>query len=71
MSSDVINYNSPLSSTELAKKWDADDKSPCMILFQDGKPVTRMYEVSFYLDVVAKVGKYCRPAGEEHVEIKK
>ena len=42
-----------------------------MILFKDGKPVTRIYEESFYLDVVAKVGKFCRAAGEEHNEIKK
>ncbi len=60
---------SPL--TELAKKWDADTKSPSMILFKDGKPATRIYEESFYLDVVAKVGKFCRPAGEEHKEITK
>ena len=55
---------------ELAKKWDADKMSPSMILFQDGKPLTRMYEESFYLDIVAKVGKYCRSAGEEHKELK-
>jgi hypothetical protein len=42
-----------------------------MILFQDGKPVTRIYEQSFYLDVVAKVGKFCRAEGDEHKEIKK
>jgi hypothetical protein len=54
----------------LAKKWDADKMSPSMILFQDGKPLTRMYEESFYLDIVAKVGKYCRSAGEEHKELK-
>jgi len=42
-----------------------------MILFKDGKPVTRIYEQSFYLDIVAKVGKYCRGEGEEHQEIKK
>lgn len=56
---------------ELAKKWDADTKTPSMILFKDGNPVTRIYEQSFYLDVVAKVGKYCRADGEEHKEIKK
>ena len=31
---------------ELAKLWDASDRSPAMILFKDGKPVTRLYEVS-------------------------
>eukprot|EP00979_Chaetoceros_neogracilis_P012965 scaffold3577_cov262-Chaetoceros_neogracile.AAC.1 len=55
---------------ELAKKWDADEKSPSMILFMDGNPLTRIYEETFYLDIVAKVGKYCRPAGEEHKELK-
>lgn len=59
------------SIIELAKKWDADTKTPSMILFQDGKPVTRIYEQSFYLDVVAKVGKFCRAEGDEHKEIKK
>jgi len=56
--------------SELAKKWDADEKSPSMILFMDGNPLTRIYEETFYLDIVAKVGKYCRPAGEEHKELK-
>ena len=56
--------------TEIAKLWDADSKSPSMILFQDGLAVTRLYETSFYLDVVAKMGKYCRPEGEEHKELK-
>jgi hypothetical protein len=55
----------------LAKKWDADTKSPSMILFKDGNPATRLYEESFYLDVVAKVGKFCRAEGEEHKEINK
>ena len=57
-------------NTEIAKLWDADSKSPSMILFKDGQPVTRLYETSFYLDVVAKMGKYCRAEGEEHKEIK-
>lgn len=54
---------------ELAKKWDAEQRSPSMILFQDGQPVTRVYEQTFYLDIVAKVGQFCRPAGEEHKPI--
>ena len=44
---------------ELAKLWDADTRSPAMILFKDGKPVTRLYEEYHYLEVVAKVGKFC------------
>ena len=44
---------------EIAKVWDADEKSPSMILFKDGNPVMRMYEETFYLDIVAKVGKFC------------
>jgi thiol-disulfide isomerase/thioredoxin len=44
---------------ELAKKWDAHEKSPSMILFKDGKPATRLYEQTFYLDIVAKVGSFC------------
>jgi hypothetical protein len=51
---------------EIAKLWDCDKKTPSMILFKDGSPVTRIYEQSFYLDIVAKVGQYCRPEGEEH-----
>lgn len=54
---------------ELAKLWDAADKSPSMILFEDGKPKMRLYEETHYLEIVAKVGKYCRPAGEEHKEV--
>lgn len=44
---------------ELAKLWDADDKSPSMILFKDGQPVARMYEETHYLEIAAKVGKFC------------
>lgn len=54
---------------ELAKLWDAADKTPSMILFEDGKPKMRLYEETHYLEIVAKVGKYCRPAGEEHEEV--
>ena len=54
---------------ELAKLWDADQKSPSMILFEDGKPRMRLYEETHYLEIVAKVGKFCRPAGEEHKDI--
>lgn len=43
----------------LAKKWDCDEKSPSMILFKDGNPVLRLYEQTFYLDIVARVGKFC------------
>ena len=50
---------------EIAKLWDCAEKSPSMILFKDGSPVTRIYEESFYLDIVAKVGQHCRAAGEE------
>ena len=44
---------------EIAKLWDADEKSPAMILFKDGNPVTRLYEETDPLDIVAKIGKYC------------
>jgi hypothetical protein len=44
---------------ELAKLWDCAEKSPSMIIFKDGSPVTRLYEESHYLEIVAKVGKYC------------
>merc|ERR1712150_233999 len=44
---------------ELAKLWDCDVKTPSMILFKDGNPVTRLYEESHYLEIVAKVGKFC------------
>jgi thioredoxin-like negative regulator of GroEL len=54
---------------ELAKLWDANEKSPAMILFKDGQPVTRLYGETHYLAIVAKVGQYCRPEGEEHKPI--
>jgi hypothetical protein len=54
---------------ELAKLWDCADKSPSMILFEDGQPVTRLYEQSFYLDIVARIGQFCRAEGEEHKPI--
>lgn len=44
---------------ELAKLWDASDKSPSMILFKDGSPVTRIYEESNYLEIAARVGRFC------------
>jgi hypothetical protein len=44
---------------ELAKLWDCADKSPSMILFQDGNPVARLYEETHYLEIVAKFGQYC------------
>lgn len=54
---------------ELAKLWDCAEKSPSMILFQDGQPVTRLYEETHYLEIVAKVGQFCRQEGEEHKTI--
>lgn len=47
---------------ELAKLWDADTKSPAMILFRDGQPVTRLYEETHYLEIVARIGKFCNDA---------
>jgi hypothetical protein len=29
----------------------------------------RLFEETFYLDIVAKVGVHCRPEGEEHKPI--
>lgn len=43
---------------ELAKLWDASDKSPAMILFKDGSPVFRLYQETHYLEIVAKMSKY-------------
>ena len=51
---------------ELAKLWDCHSKTPSMIMFKDGNPVARLYEETHYLEIVAKFGQYCRPAGEEH-----
>jgi hypothetical protein len=31
---------------DLAKLWDCSERSPSMILFKDGKPVTRLFEVN-------------------------
>lgn len=45
---------------DIAKLWDADKKSPAMILFKDGKPVTRIYEETHYLEIVARVGQFCK-----------
>jgi hypothetical protein len=45
---------------EIAKLWDCHEKSPSMILFKDGQPATRIYEQSHYLEIVAKVGQYCK-----------
>lgn len=44
---------------EIAKLWDANEKSPAMILFKDGRPVTRLYEETHYLEIVARIGKFC------------
>jgi hypothetical protein len=44
----------------LAKLWDADEKSPAMILFRDGQPVTRLYEETHYLEIVARIGQFCK-----------
>ncbi|GAX22154.1 hypothetical protein FisN_39Lh022 [Fistulifera solaris] len=44
---------------EIAKLWDANEKSPSMILFKDGRPVTRLYEETHYLEIVARIGKFC------------
>jgi hypothetical protein len=45
---------------ELSKLWDADKKSPSMILFKDGQPVTRLYEETHYLEIVARIGQFCK-----------
>jgi hypothetical protein len=44
---------------DLAKLWDADQKSPSMILFKDGQPITRLYGETHYLEIVAKIGQFC------------
>ena len=43
---------------EIAKLWDADARSPSMILFKDGKPVSRLYETTDYLDIISKMSKF-------------
>ena len=37
---------------DLAKLWDCAEKSPSMILFKDGTPVTRLYEETFYVAII-------------------
>jgi hypothetical protein len=44
---------------ELAKLWDADKKTPSFILFKDGSPACRFFEETHYLEITAKVGRYC------------
>lgn len=44
---------------DLAKLWDCAEKSPSMILFKDGKPVVRIYQKTHYLEIAAKVAKFC------------
>jgi hypothetical protein len=44
---------------EIAKLWDAEKRSPAMILFKDGQPVTRLYEETHYLEIVAKMRRFC------------
>ena len=51
---------------ELAKLWDCAEKSPSMILFKDGVPVTRLYGESHYLEIAAKIGQYCREDFKPH-----
>lgn len=41
---------------EIAKLWDADTKSPAMILFKDGQPVKRLYEETDYLEIITRIG---------------
>merc|ERR1719410_1552522 len=44
---------------DLAKLWDADLRSPTMILFRDGRPLTRLFELTDSVDIMASVGKFC------------
>ena len=44
---------------ELAKLWDATEVSPTMILFKDGKPACRVVGEYHFLEVSAKIGKFC------------
>jgi hypothetical protein len=50
---------------EIAKLWDCDKKSPSMILFKDGSPVLRLYETTFYGDILSKVSVHCPPPDDE------
>jgi thioredoxin-like negative regulator of GroEL len=43
---------------DLAKLWDCHTKSPSMILFKDGKPVSRLYEKIDYLDILTAFSKF-------------
>eukprot|EP00980_Cylindrotheca_fusiformis_P028230 scaffold22588_cov114-Cylindrotheca_fusiformis.AAC.2 len=43
---------------ELAKLWDANERSPSMILFKDGSPVKRIYGKTDYMDIIADISKY-------------
>jgi len=45
--------------SEMAKLWNAAEKSPSMILFKDGKPVKRFYETTDFLEIAAKIGEFC------------
>jgi len=45
---------------EIAKLWDCAEKSPSMILFKDGSPVTRLYEETHYLEIAARIGRFCK-----------
>jgi hypothetical protein len=45
---------------ELAKLWDCNTKSPSMILFRDGQPVTRLFEETHYLEIAARIGQFCK-----------
>lgn len=44
---------------ELAKLWDAADKSPSMILFKDGRPAGRIYGETHFLEIAAKARRLC------------
>lgn len=44
---------------DIAKLWDANTKSPAMILFKDGQPIMRLFEETHYLEIVSRVGSYC------------
>lgn len=47
---------------EIAKLWDANTKSPSMILFnpETAQPLARLYEETHYLEIVAKFGQFCK-----------